>query len=129
MCPWRPIMIDIVPDGPHARFAKAAIKQLDAHRETVEAALKIGSSIEGPPNPAQITYIYGIVRAALAASPAQPIRFVDRDKAGDWTEDSLHENGRYQNTCVSCGASFQGHKRRVSCRLCGAKSRSQPMPD
>lgn len=50
--------------------------------------------------------------------PAPTPRFVDRDRSGDWPEDSPYENGRYQNKCVNCGGLFEGHKRRLSCKLC-----------
>ena len=45
---------------------------------------------------------------------------LDRREArkADWPEDSLHENGNYQNLCVECGCTFIGHKRRVVCRAC-----------
>ena len=35
-----------------------------------------------------------------------------------WFEDSTHENGSYYCTCVDCGRSFVGHKRRVQCKVC-----------
>ena len=31
-----------------------------------------------------------------------------------------HENGQYMNTCHLCHATFMGHKRRVTCRVCAA---------
>lgn len=43
----------------------------------------------------------------------------------DWPGDLAHENGNYQNTCVTCGDPFQGHKRRVTCKVCA----TPPMPD
>jgi len=39
----------------------------------------------------------------------------------DWKEDFPHENGNYVNTCMDCGADFQGHKRRLSCKMCTDK--------
>lgn len=39
-------------------------------------------------------------------------------KLRNWNGDLEHENGEYENTCISCGNSFIGHKRRTSCRLC-----------
>lgn len=36
----------------------------------------------------------------------------------DWVEDFAHENGNYQNKCVSCYKLFFGHKRRVVCKCC-----------
>ena len=59
-----------------------------------------------------------LVRAAMPAnaltqrppSAPEPIR--------DWPEDAAHENGNYQNECVTCGRLFTGHKRRVLCRAC-----------
>ncbi len=37
----------------------------------------------------------------------------------DWKEDSSHENGNYQCICSTCGNTFMGHKRRITCKLCG----------
>jgi len=36
----------------------------------------------------------------------------------DWPEDAEHENGCYRNTCITCNEGFNGHKRRVLCRVC-----------
>lgn len=36
----------------------------------------------------------------------------------DWSEDFAHENGNYSNRCVICGQLFNGHKRRVECKVC-----------
>jgi hypothetical protein len=36
----------------------------------------------------------------------------------DWIEDASHENGHYQNLCMSCGSLFLAHKRRPFCRDC-----------
>jgi hypothetical protein len=41
-----------------------------------------------------------------------------RQNSRDWTEDFSHENGNYSNKCISCGNSFNGHKRRIECKLC-----------
>ncbi len=63
-----------------------------------------------------------------------PKWFVD-PVARDWTEDAGHENGCYLCTCCSCGHSFVGHKRRVTCKLCAtadeteAKRRGQWLHD
>lgn len=38
----------------------------------------------------------------------------DRDFIGDLA----HENGNYECVCHDCGKHFQGHKRRVTCRMC-----------
>lgn len=35
-----------------------------------------------------------------------------------WPEDLNHENGVYYCDCCVCGRQFQGHKRRVLCRVC-----------
>lgn len=35
-----------------------------------------------------------------------------------WAEDAEHENGNYFNNCSSCGRTFVGHKRRVTCKAC-----------
>lgn len=36
----------------------------------------------------------------------------------DWTEDFIHENGKYMNKCVHCSETFLGHKRRIICKEC-----------
>lgn len=36
----------------------------------------------------------------------------------DWPEDFARENGNYLCRCFSCGESFIGHKRRVTCKKC-----------
>ena len=36
----------------------------------------------------------------------------------DWTADSAHENGNYQNVCTDCQELFIGHKRRCQCKEC-----------
>lgn len=36
----------------------------------------------------------------------------------DFEEDSKHENGNYQITCLKCGIDFIGHKRRTICKKC-----------
>lgn len=38
--------------------------------------------------------------------------------SGDWSEDFAAENGRYLTRCGICGRMFEGHKRRVTCKLC-----------
>lgn len=40
------------------------------------------------------------------------------ERPRDWTEDASHENGNYTNTCGTCGKTFIGHKRRVTCKVC-----------
>lgn len=42
----------------------------------------------------------------------------------DWPEDFEHENGNYQRTC-DCGATFMGHKRRMTCRKCAMKTHAE----
>lgn len=42
--------------------------------------------------------------------------------AHSWPEDLGHENGNYLNRCIMCGCTFQGHKRRVVCKVCAAPS-------
>ncbi len=42
----------------------------------------------------------------------------------NWPEDFSHENGKYQCRCSTCGSTFLGHKRRVTCKVC-----AQPAPD
>ena len=41
--------------------------------------------------------------------------------AKDWTEDAGHENGQYQNQCMTCAAIFIGHKRRGVCKECATQ--------
>lgn len=41
--------------------------------------------------------------------------------AHDWPEDFGHENGCYECHCAICGVEFDGHKRRVVCRVCAKK--------
>ena len=36
----------------------------------------------------------------------------------DWPEDFSEENGNYMCTCISCGTSFIGYKRRIVCKYC-----------
>lgn len=36
----------------------------------------------------------------------------------NWPEDSAHENGNYQNRCMTCANTFIGHKRRSNCKSC-----------
>lgn len=48
---------------------------------------------------------------------AEVLRQMHNEKR-TWTEDAGHENGRYQNRCVSCEEMFIGHKRRVTCKVC-----------
>jgi hypothetical protein len=43
----------------------------------------------------------------------------------DWKEDFTHENGNYMNGCMYCKQMFYGHKRRVVCKICDNKDKSQ----
>ena len=43
-------------------------------------------------------------------------------KGRDWSEDFSHENGRYVCICYRCGQQFQGHKRRVCCKVCAQQT-------
>jgi hypothetical protein len=50
-----------------------------------------------------------------------------RDSTHDersWKEDASHENGNYYCTCCVCGRQFNGHKRRVLCKVCDGERRS-----
>lgn len=40
------------------------------------------------------------------------------DPEGNWPEDFSEENGNYSCKCCHCGKYFQGHKRRVTCKVC-----------
>lgn len=44
---------------------------------------------------------------------------------GNWPEDATHENGDYECRCCHCGATFYGHKRRVTCKVCASPQPSQ----
>lgn len=46
----------------------------------------------------------------------------------DWTEDFERENGNYTCKCARCKETFNGHKRRVLCKVCD-KQLAQPFPD
>jgi len=41
----------------------------------------------------------------------------------DWIEDWPHDNGMYQNTCVTCTTHFIGNKYRRVCKVCHEESR------
>lgn len=43
---------------------------------------------------------------------------IDLHEKRSWPEDFSHENGNYCCSCVNCGLTFTGHKRRVRCRQC-----------
>lgn len=45
-----------------------------------------------------------------------PFWYVATD--GDWPEDFDHENGMYHCECLSCGKTFTGYKRRLTCKVC-----------
>lgn len=72
------------------------------------------------------SFIYGCrhirrtILAALQPIP-QPIPVIS---GHDWKEDFSHENGNYQNRCITCGTMFLGHKRRVECKICAEKPNS-----
>jgi hypothetical protein len=42
----------------------------------------------------------------------------------DFTEDFTSENGNYYNICTTCGKSFLGHKRRITCKVCNEFAKS-----
>lgn len=42
-----------------------------------------------------------------------------------WPEDFGHENGNYTCHCHTCGRTFVGHKRRVTCRVCASAKTDQ----
>lgn len=48
------------------------------------------------------------------------IHGTEATKKRSWPEDFPHENGRYLCRCVHCGHTFEGHKRRVSCKVCAS---------
>lgn len=41
----------------------------------------------------------------------------------DWIEDHAHENGNYIRDCTTCGKTFIGHKRRITCKLCASETK------
>lgn len=43
------------------------------------------------------------------------------EPARDYPEDTSHENGNYSCICVTCGAIFTGHKRRMQCKICATE--------
>lgn len=45
--------------------------------------------------------------------------------SNDWVEDFDHENGRYLNRCCECSIIFEGHKRRVICKVCSIAADAQ----
>lgn len=57
-------------------------------------------------------------------APAKGAAYCGRD----WPEDFSDENGNYSNTCMYCGESFQGYKRRVVCKLCTPAHSKPPAP-
>jgi DNA-directed RNA polymerase subunit RPC12/RpoP len=52
------------------------------------------------------------------------------DEKRCYPEDYKLENGMYVCKCSDCGEAFQGHKRRVICKLCSNKrlAESRPAP-
>lgn len=66
--------------------------------------------------------------AALAGAVVPPGMKLLKDSTFDersWPEDYAHENGSYFCCCCNCGRQFQGHKRRVVCKVCAA---APPLP-
>lgn len=68
-----------------------------------------------------------LARAALAAIKAEAPKatvgegglwFLEGLSDGDWPDDFDHENGCYNCNCSTCGKTFTGHKRRVTCKVC-----------
>ena len=45
--------------------------------------------------------------------------------AQDWTEDFSGENGNYSNRCIKCGIEFNGHKRRLVCKMCASSDNAE----
>lgn len=43
----------------------------------------------------------------------------DNARLHDWTEDFPHRDGRYECKCSRCNTFFLGHKRRITCKVCG----------
>lgn len=62
--------------------------------------------------------------AMLRASPAVSQKDGAAVEGRDWIEDASHENGNYQCLCSTCGNTFIGHKRRVTCKACAATTAS-----
>jgi hypothetical protein len=59
-------------------------------------------------------------RSMVAAAPAVSQKDGAAVEGRDWIEDAAHENGNYQCRCATCGNTFIGHKRRVTCKVCAA---------
>lgn len=73
-------------------------------------ALPIGTKLVAAPSPA--THAPPAADGVGPAFPRVP------SLPGNWPEDATHENGDYECTCCHCGATFYGHKRRVTCKVC-----------
>lgn len=58
--------------------------------------------------------VYASTGAATEAPATQ--QHIERD----WIEDAPHENGNYQCKCSTCGNTFIGYKRRITCKACAA---------
>jgi hypothetical protein len=87
-------------------------RQLEASETGIPALL------DGTPN------IVGVILAAWANPPAISQMDGAAVNARDWVEDAPHENGNYQCLCSTCGYTFIGHKRRVTCKACAATTAS-----
>lgn len=61
-----------------------------------------------------------ILQAAGVAAVPEGWKLVKNSTHDDrsWPEDFKQENGHYRGICHSCGRSFSGHKRRLTCKVC-----------
>ena len=61
-----------------------------------------------------------IIQSAIAELGAVRESAATTASARDWTEDYADGENQYQCKCSTCGHSFFGHKRRVTCKVCAA---------
>jgi hypothetical protein len=59
------------------------------------------------------------------AAPVAPTPHIVRD----WAEDANHENGNYLCKCSTCGNTFIGYKRRITCKACAAATTASASTD
>lgn len=105
---------------------RAKLSQLKAERETIKSVMPIieavineydhqdqdGERLPSLPTGDSAIIALQSIKAALAAHPGE--------EDGNWLEDLAHENGDSQCRCIHCSKIFQGHKRRVVCKVCAS---------
>ncbi len=122
---------------------KLAVARKRQVNEKLDVLLEAVAASGSPPSPAQVCPIC-VGRGVVSYPPNTPIdqpSFVSSSTGPwscpfckgtmlvgassgstgapprDWPEDFSHENGRYSCRCTLCGKMFEGHKRRVICKL------------